>query len=137
VSLKGDSVTDVRGIWGSLPFNNVVDMKFAPDGSLILVEYANIWNSSTPSTKISRIAYRGSCHPVAAMPGPRARLPGAKELVRPGAAVLVPPAGARRLRLFTLAGREVLSASVRPYETFVLPQNLRGRLLVARYGEQP
>ena len=47
-------------------FNNVIDIKLAPDGSLYILEYGPIWFSGSPEAQLSRIQYvKGNRRPVA------------------------------------------------------------------------
>lgn len=50
----------------SSEFSNPVDMLFAPDGSLYLLEYGPLWFSGSPEAKLSHITYvKGNRAPVA------------------------------------------------------------------------
>lgn len=138
VSLKGDSVTDVRRILAGQKFYNPVDMEFGPDGSLFVIEYSG-WNSSDDKTKLSRIAYQGSCRPTVAL---RPRYQGvwagpgrAPVRIAPGAARVAVPAGALGLRLLASDGRLLAARALDGKGgEFALPPEGRQGLRLAYFG---
>lgn len=62
---NGD-VVKIEDFMPSTPFEKPMDMQFAPDGSLYVLEYGSAWYSDNSDAKLSRISYtRGNRPPVA------------------------------------------------------------------------
>jgi cytochrome c len=135
VTLNGDKVSDVRDIFTSMKFYNPLDMKFSPDGSLIVIEYSG-WNTSDANTKVTRIAYKGSCLPVATFEPARNRSLArhANSLMTSGL-ILTLPLGAIGIELYDLQGIKILTEKLSVGQTlFRMPDGLRDKLLVAKYS---
>jgi hypothetical protein len=58
---EGKTVTGKRRMWKSYRFDDPIDLKFGPDGSLYVMNYAGDRNKASAATGILRIDYTGSC----------------------------------------------------------------------------
>jgi cytochrome c len=131
-TLQGEQIAKVQNIFTPMKFSNPIDMEFAPDGALWVIEYSG-WNTSDNNTKITRISYAGSCLPTAlAVTSPAGRKARAGSLFLGGQAVPV-PAGARRLEAYALDGARVSAQALDGEASVILPGRLHG-LVRVRFG---
>ena len=110
-----------------------------PDGSLYVMHYAGAYFASSPSTRISRIEYQGSCLPAT----PVLPVVGAQRdrlmrgiLFSPGNGIrLLWPGEMTRVEGFDLQGKRVFSRVRMPGEAAVeIPRALGSSLLRVRFN---
>lgn len=103
LNAAGTQVTDRMQILKSFKFTNPIEMQMGPDGALYVVNYAG-YRTTSASTGLYRVEYRGSCAPAAlgapiATRGPAAQLHGGRVSILSG--------GRHSVEIQDLAGRRL------------------------------
>lgn len=54
---KAGKIQNLEPVFTTLPLNKVIDMEWAPDGSLYALEYGTLWFSENPDARLIKIEY--------------------------------------------------------------------------------
>lgn len=60
---KQGDILDIEPFVPNMPFNNIIDMAFGPDGKLYTLEYGTQWFKQNLDARLSRIDYNGGNRP--------------------------------------------------------------------------
>lgn len=147
MSEDGASVSSRQVLMQPNTFNGPLDLQVGPDGALYVAEYGQVsgglWFSSTGNTAISRLEYKGDCHPFTPVPGVVStfdRLDAGRGVAHGAGngawvADLSPghrrdvglPAGVKGFRLYDIRGRRAWEYRVNGLETgrVAIPDDIR------------
>ncbi len=139
VKPTGDGLLDSLKWFRNFGITGPLDMQFAPDGAIYVLNYGPAYFGTTAETKLARIEYTGACHPTGA---DYVRQPSQREPSRAnGSRLTVNREGAYTLTIRDMRGRVLASRTGSGPRTYsmreLLPAYARsGLLMVALSGEQ-